>query len=89
MRVIWLAWYICVVCLLLALSTSAITYHPSVRHLGFVLPVTFGSVALVAGGTAVGLGRLPSPHRLHQWRPLWAGLVAVALTVTVLLALAG
>ena len=89
MRVIWLAWYICVVCLLLALLTSAITYHPSIRHLGFVLPATFGSVALVVGGTALGLGRLPSPHRLHQFRPLWASLVAVAVTVTLLLILVG
>ena len=34
MRVIWLAWYICGVCLLLALLASAITYHPDVQHLG-------------------------------------------------------
>ena len=37
MRVIWLAWYICGVCLLLALLASAITYHPDIQHLGVVL----------------------------------------------------
>jgi hypothetical protein len=33
MRVIWLAWYICGVCLLLALLASAITCHPDFQHL--------------------------------------------------------
>ena len=56
----WLAWYICGVCLLLALLSSAITYHPDSRHLGMVLPAAFGGVALLAGGVAVGIGRLPT-----------------------------
>lgn len=89
MRVVWLAWYICGVCLLTALSASAITYHPDVRHLGVVLPAASGGVGLLAGGAAVGLGRLPAAHRLHQSMPLWAGLVAVAVAVTLLLVLAG
>ena len=89
MRVVWLAWYICGVCLLLALSASAITYHPDVQHLGVVLPAAFGSVALLAGGAAVGLGRLPTTHRVHQSRPLSAGVAAVAVTVTLLLVLVG
>ena len=63
MRVIWLAWYICGVCLLLTLLTSAITFHPDIQHLGVVLPAAFGGVALLAGGAAVGLGRLPTTHR--------------------------
>jgi len=85
MRVVWLAWYICGACLLLALLASAITYHPDIQHLGVVLPAAFGGVALLAGGTAVGLGRLPPTHRAHQSKPLWAGLVAVAVAVTVTL----
>ena len=89
MRVVWLAWYICGVCLLLTLLASAITYHPDIQHLGAVLPAAFGGVALVAGGAAVGLGRLPPTHRVHQSKPLWAGLVAVAVTVTLLLVLVG
>jgi len=89
MRVVWLAWYICVVSLVLALLASAITYHPDIQHLGVVLPATFGGVALLAGGAAVGLGRLPTTHRVHQSKPLRAGLVAVALTVTLLLVLVG
>jgi hypothetical protein len=49
MRVVWLAWFICSVCLLLALFASAITYHLDVQHLGVVLPAAFGGVALLAG----------------------------------------
>jgi hypothetical protein len=85
MRVLWLAWYICGVCLLLALSASAITYHPQIQHLGVVLPAVCGAVALLAGGAGVGIGRLPPTHRLHRSRLLWAGLVAVAISVTLLL----
>jgi len=82
MRVIWLAWYICGVCLLLALLASAITYHPDIQRLGVVLPAAFG-------GAAVGLGRLSPTHRVQQSKPLWVGLVAVAVTVTLLLVLVG
>jgi hypothetical protein len=89
MRVIWLAWHICGVCLLLALLSSAITYHPDVQLLGVVLPAAFGGLALLAGAGAVGLGWLPATHRVHQSKPLEAGLVAVAVTVTLLLVLAG
>jgi hypothetical protein len=89
MRVVWLAWYICGVCLLLALLASAITYHPDIQHLGVVLPAASGGVALLAGGAAVGLGRLPPTHRVHQSKPLWAGLVAVAVAVTLMLVLVG
>jgi hypothetical protein len=89
MRVVWLAWYICGVCLLLALLASAITYHPDIQHLGVVLPATFGGVGLLAGGAAVALRRLPAEHRVHRSKPLRAGLVAVAVTVTLLLVLAG
>jgi hypothetical protein len=89
MRVIWLAWYNCGVCVLLALLASAITYHPDIQHLGVVLPAAFGGVALLAGGAAVGFGRLPPIHPVHQSTPLWAGLVAVAVTVTLMLVLVG
>jgi hypothetical protein len=89
MRIVWLAWYICCVCLLLALLASAITYHPDIQHLGLALPAVFGGVGLLAGGTAVGLRRLPGTHRVHQSKPLWGGLVAVAVAVTLLLVLVG
>ena len=89
MRVVWLAWYICGIGLLLALLASAVTYHPDIQHLSVVLPTAFGSVALLAGGAAVGLGRFPTTHRVHQSKPLWAGLVVVAVTVTLLLVLVG
>jgi hypothetical protein len=89
MRVVWLVWYICGLCLLLALLASAITYHPDIQHLGVVLPAAFGGAALLAGGAAVGLGRLTTTHRAHQSKPLWAGLVAVAVTLTLLLVLVG
>jgi hypothetical protein len=89
MRVIWLAWYICGVCLVLALLASAITFHPDIQNLSVVLPAAFGGAALQAGGAAVGLGRFPPTHRVHQSKPLWAGLVAGAVTVTLLLVLVG
>ncbi len=89
MRVVWLAWYICGVCLLLALLASAITYHPNIQLMGVVAPAAFSGVALLAGGAAIGLGRLPPAHRVHRSRPLWAGVVAVAVTVTLLLVLVG
>ena len=89
MRVAWLAWYICCVCLLIALLASAISYHPDVQHVGEVLPAVFGGVALLAGGVAVGLGRLPLAHRLNRSRLIRAGLIAAAVTVTLLLILVG
>jgi hypothetical protein len=89
MRIVWLAWYICGVCLLLALMVSAISYHPDTQHVGVVLSAVFGSLALLAGGSAFGLGRLPPTHRIHQSKPLWVGLVVVAVTVTLLLVLVG
>jgi hypothetical protein len=89
MRVVWLAWYICGVCFLLALLASAITYRPDIQHLGVVLPAAFGGVALLAGGAAVGLGRLPPIHPVHQSKALWASVVAVAVAVTLLLVLVG
>jgi hypothetical protein len=89
MRVIWLAWYICGVCLVLALLGSAVSYHPDIQYLGVVLPAAFGGVALLAGGVAIGLGRLPAMHRVHQSKSLWAALVAVAVTVTLFLVVVG
>jgi hypothetical protein len=89
MRVVWLAWYICGVCLLFALLASAITFHPDIQHLGVLLPAVFGAMGLLAGWAAVGMGRLPTTHRIHQSKPLWCGLVAVAITATLLLVLAG
>jgi hypothetical protein len=89
MRVVWLDWYICGVCLLLALLASAVSYHPDIQHLGVVLPAAFGGVALLAGAAAIRLGKLPPTHRLHQSTALWVSLVAVAVTVTLLLVLVG
>ena len=89
MRVAWLAWYICGVCLLLTLVASAITYVPKIQHRGVVLPAAFGGVAFLAGGAGVGLGQLPPTHWVHQSKPIRAGLVAGACTVTLLLVLVG
>ena len=82
MRVVWLAWYICGVCFRLARRrppSADTTWTSSIW--GVVLPAAFGGVALLWGGAAVGLGRSPPTHRAHQSKPLWAGLVAVAVTV--------
>lgn len=88
MRVVWLLRYICGVCLLLALLASMITYHPDVEHLGLVLPAVFGSVGLLAGAVAIILGRLPPTHYIHQSKPFWAVLAAIAFMGTLLLVLA-
>jgi hypothetical protein len=88
-RVIWLLWYICGVCLLLALMASAITYHPAIRYQGALFTSLFCGVALVAGVMAIGLGRLPPTHRIHRSKSLWVGLVALAVSVTLLLVLVG
>ena len=89
MRIVWLAWFICSVCLLLALLASAITYHPDVQPLGIVLPAAFGGAVRLAGGAALGLLWSPSTNCADQSKPLWAVLVAAAVTVTVLLVLVG
>ena len=89
MKVVWLAWYIGGVLLLMALMASAITYHPDIRYLGQILPAVFGAGAILTGGLAVALGRLPPNHRIHQSRMVWAACVAVAVAVTLLLILVG
>jgi hypothetical protein len=89
MRVVWLAWYLCGVCLLLALLASLITYHPDVAYLSVVLPAAFAGLTLLAGGAAVPLGRLPATHRLRQSQPLWACLVTLAVGATLFLVLVG
>jgi hypothetical protein len=65
----------CGVCILLALFASASTYQPDIEHPGAVSPAALGGGALLAG-RANGLGRLPPTLRVHQSKPLWAGLVA-------------
>ncbi len=87
MKVVWLAWFLCGVCLLIALVSSAVTYHPDIKHLGQLLPSVFGGIGLLAGAAAVGLQSLPPTHGVHQSKPLLAALVAVAVTLTLLLAL--
>jgi hypothetical protein len=67
----------------------SITYHPDIQDLGAVLPAAFGGAAQLAGRAAVGLGRLPPTYRAHQSKPFWAGLAAVAVTVTLLPVLQG
>ncbi|OWK43884.1 hypothetical protein [Fimbriiglobus ruber] len=89
MRLVWLAWYVCGLCLLIALLASFVTYHPTIKHLGRVIPIVFGGCALLAGGVAIALGQLPPTHRIHQSKPLWVAAAAVAITVTLLLVLVG
>jgi hypothetical protein len=90
MRIVWLTWYICGVWLLLAVLASAITYAPAgIPHLDVLLPAASGSMALVTGVAAVGLGRLPPTHRVHQSKAIWSVLLADAVTVTLLLVLLG
>lgn len=89
MRITWLAWYICGVCLILVLLTSMITWHPDAQHWAGIVPAVLGSAGLLAGGAAVGLGRLPLTHPLQRSKPMWAGFVAIAITVILLLIFVG
>ncbi len=84
MRIVWLLRYICGAWLLLALLASAITYAPDIDYLGLLLPIVFMSMALLAAGAEIGLGRLPPTHRIHQSKLLWAGLLALAVAATLL-----
>lgn len=88
MQLVWLSWFICCACLLIAIMASAVTYHPTIQYLGSVVPAVFGGLALLAAGTAVTLGRLPSTHHIHLSKPFWASLVAIAVTVVLFLILA-
>ena len=60
----WLAWSTCGLCLLLALVTSLITYHPNVQDFDLVLPAIFAGLAILAGRIAFRFRRLPPTHRL-------------------------
>ena len=89
MRVTWLAWYICGLCMLIALLTSAITFHPDIQYLVLVIPAVFGGGAVLAGGAAIMLGQLPATHRIHNSKLFRVAALAVAVTVTLLLVLVG
>ena len=83
MKVVWLAWFLCGVCLLIALVSSVVTYHTDIKHLGQLLPSVFGGIGLLAGAAAVGLQSLTPTHGVHQSKPLLAALVAVAVTLKI------
>jgi hypothetical protein len=89
MRLVRLAWYVFGVALVGGLLSTLISYAPHVQHLSWVIPTVWGVVAGLAGITAIGLGRMPPTHPIHQSRPVWACAVAAAVTATLLLALVG
>ena len=89
MKLVWLAWYVSVVLLLLATLSSLVTYGPDIEFLGVLLPTAFGCGAILAGVLAAGLRRLPPHHRIHRSLPVWATGFAVAVLVTLMLVLVG
>lgn len=74
---------------MLALLASTVTFHPDIQYLGAVLPIALGGVALAMASAAIGVGRLPASHRIHQSRPLTGSLFAIAVIVSVMLILVG
>ena len=70
MRVIWLAWYICGVCLLLALLASAITYHPTSSIWAWCCRPR--SVAWHSGGGRRSAWAVAADAPRPPVKPLWA-----------------
>jgi hypothetical protein len=89
MRVVWLSWYISGVLTLLFLLSSLISYGPGAKLFGAVVQSIACGGAVAGIALASRLGRLPRDHWVHTSRPLWAGLVAVAVTLTLLMVLVG
>ena len=89
MRLVWLSWYVSGMLALLSVLTSLISYAPGPNRVETLLPIVFATGAFVGIGASVCLGRLRREHWIHQSKPLWAGFVAVALAVTVLVVLIG
>ncbi len=87
--VVWLAWYISGVFVILAVLVSLITFHPRVQWLAPVLLAAFSGAAMVAAGLALTLSRLSPPHWLHHSKPLQVSLVVAATAVTLLVLLVG
>lgn len=89
MSLVWLTRYIAIICVVLALAFSAITYHPDVQYLGVVIPPICGIAALLCFGVAHFLSRLPTHHWVHQSRTMTVVTTAVAIMMTLLLVLVG
>jgi hypothetical protein len=72
----------------LALALTLVTsYAPGAEGLRNVEQAALGCGAVFMMGLALLLRCLPRLHWIHRSRPLWAGFVAVAVTLTVLLVL--
>ena len=89
MKALWLIRYISSVCVLLAVVASVVTYHPDIQAFGRVLPPAFVCVALLGFGLAARLERMSPLHWVHQSKSVQCGLVAVAVSVTLLLVVVG
>lgn len=85
MQLSCLSWYVCSICLLLALAASVITFVPEIEYLGIVMPIVFGGLAVATGGAAIALERLAPDHPLQRSMPLWGVILLVAVIATLML----
>jgi hypothetical protein len=84
MKLVWLCWYISGMLALLFVFSLLSTYAPGAERLAQIVQAATGSGALITSGLAVCLHRLPHDHWVNRSKPLWAGLIFVAVTLTVL-----
>ena len=89
MRIVWLSWYIAGLLALLSILDSMISYAPDAQRLAMVLHIVFPSGTIVGFVGALSLSRLPYGHWIHQSKPLWASLVVIAMTLTLLVIVVG
>jgi hypothetical protein len=89
MRLVWLSWYISGMLALLFVLLSLVSYAPGAEGAGAVMQGVSGSGALLGIAMALWLTRFPRDHWVHRSKPIWAGCIAAAATVTLLVVLIG
>ncbi len=89
MQVTGIAYYMSAVLLLLAGMLSLISVVPGLESTISWAMAVAAAAAVACLGLAIGLGRLPPDHWVHQSRPLRLGMAASAglLTVVAILVL--
>jgi hypothetical protein len=89
MNLVWLCRYISAASGLGFLLSLMITYAPQAEPVVLSMHLVFASAAIAFGVAAFALRKLPASHWIHQSRPLWGTLVAIAIAVTFLFATTG
>jgi hypothetical protein len=84
MSVVWAYRFVCILCLLLALAASAVSYAPGARHLGVLLPAVFVAGSLLSGFTAYRLSRVPLKSPTGEAKAAWGLIVVLVVTMTLI-----